>query len=200
MVDELQMARALEVLERLKAEKAWAYSQIKKPRVAPVQKAHWDHLLDEMVRSFRSRCAILLQQYDLYLPLSRRGCRSIFARRDVGKSPLLIVWLSKLCNGTEPTHLGSSIYKSKYILLGNIIQLELRTLVTAPHRHLHHPIRSAPRQIRGQFILPGSLQKSPMGMPRPLFLPKVHLNHFDQFILCDHPSQQKQQPSPPLKN
>ncbi|KAA1081034.1 chromatin modification- protein VID21 [Puccinia graminis f. sp. tritici] len=48
MVDELQMARALEVLERLKAEKAWAYSQIKKPRIAPVQKAHWDHLLDEM--------------------------------------------------------------------------------------------------------------------------------------------------------
>ena len=52
MVDELQMARALEVLERLKAEKAWAYSQIKKPRIPPVQKAHWDHLLDEMVRTF----------------------------------------------------------------------------------------------------------------------------------------------------
>ncbi|PLW45413.1 hypothetical protein PCANC_11899 [Puccinia coronata f. sp. avenae] len=48
MIDELQMTRALEVLERLKAEKAWAYSQIKKPRIPPVQKAHWDHLLDEM--------------------------------------------------------------------------------------------------------------------------------------------------------
>jgi len=48
MVDELQMTRALEVLERLKAEKMWAYSQIKKPRIAAVQKAHWDHLLDEM--------------------------------------------------------------------------------------------------------------------------------------------------------
>ncbi|WAQ83861.1 hypothetical protein PtA15_4A310 [Puccinia triticina] len=48
MVDELQMTRALEMLERLKSEKVWAYSQIKKPRIAPVQKAHWDHLLDEM--------------------------------------------------------------------------------------------------------------------------------------------------------
>ncbi|KAH9456074.1 hypothetical protein MJO28_006087 [Puccinia striiformis f. sp. tritici] len=48
MVEELQKTRALEVLEKLKAEKSWAYSQIKKPRIAAVQKAHWDHLLDEM--------------------------------------------------------------------------------------------------------------------------------------------------------
>ncbi|MBW0491228.1 hypothetical protein O181_030943 [Austropuccinia psidii MF-1] len=48
MLDELQMTRMLEVLDHLKADKAWAYSQLKKPRIPPIQKSHWDHLLDEM--------------------------------------------------------------------------------------------------------------------------------------------------------
>lgn len=48
MLEELQMTRALEILEKLKADKAWSYSQIRKPRVPHVPKAHWDHLLDEM--------------------------------------------------------------------------------------------------------------------------------------------------------
>ncbi|CAH7681679.1 hypothetical protein PPACK8108_LOCUS14316 [Phakopsora pachyrhizi] len=44
-----KMTRAIEIVERLKASRAWSYSQLKKPRTPSVPKAHWDHLLDEMV-------------------------------------------------------------------------------------------------------------------------------------------------------
>ncbi|KAG0141465.1 hypothetical protein CROQUDRAFT_663799 [Cronartium quercuum f. sp. fusiforme G11] len=48
MFEELKMARALEAIERKKAERTWAYTQVRKSRVVQITKAHWDHLLDEM--------------------------------------------------------------------------------------------------------------------------------------------------------
>lgn len=46
---EVRGIRAFERIEQLKAEKAWSFRQPKKSRAAQVPKAHWDHLLDEMV-------------------------------------------------------------------------------------------------------------------------------------------------------
>lgn len=46
----MRAIRAFEKIEQLKAEKAWSFRQPKKQRVGLVPKAHWDHLMDEMVR------------------------------------------------------------------------------------------------------------------------------------------------------
>lgn len=49
-VDEMRAVRAFERIEQLKQEKKWSFRQPKKQRVGVVPKAHWDHVLDEMVR------------------------------------------------------------------------------------------------------------------------------------------------------
>ena len=43
--------RAFERIEQLKADKAWSFRQPKKQKAGVAPKAHWDHVLDEMVRS-----------------------------------------------------------------------------------------------------------------------------------------------------
>lgn len=49
--EEVRANIAFERIEQLKAEKAWTFRQPKKQRIGQVPKAHWDHLLDEMVSS-----------------------------------------------------------------------------------------------------------------------------------------------------
>ena len=48
-MEELKSIRVFERIEQLKAEKKWSFRQPKKQRIGFVPKAHWDHLLDEMV-------------------------------------------------------------------------------------------------------------------------------------------------------
>lgn len=48
-IDEMRAIRAFERIEELKASKAWSFRQPKKQRTGVVPKAHWDHVLDEMV-------------------------------------------------------------------------------------------------------------------------------------------------------
>jgi chromatin modification-related protein VID21 len=47
--EEVRGLRAFERIEQVKAEKAWSFRQPKKQRAGTAPKAHWDHLLDEMV-------------------------------------------------------------------------------------------------------------------------------------------------------
>lgn len=48
-IDEMRAIRAFERIEELKADKKWSFRQPKKQRTGVVPKAHWDHVLDEMV-------------------------------------------------------------------------------------------------------------------------------------------------------
>lgn len=50
-IDEMRAIRAFERIEELKADKKWSFRQPKKQRTGNVPKAHWDHVLDEMVRA-----------------------------------------------------------------------------------------------------------------------------------------------------
>ena len=54
-IDEMRAIRAFERIEELKAERKWSFRQPKKQRTGVVPKAHWDHVLDEMVSSVRRR-------------------------------------------------------------------------------------------------------------------------------------------------
>ena len=49
-IDEARSVRAFERIEQLKNDKQWSFRQPKKQRTGVVPKAHWDHVLDEMVR------------------------------------------------------------------------------------------------------------------------------------------------------
>ena len=42
----------MERIEVLKNEGRWAFRQMKKQKGPVIPKSHWDHVLDEMVRSF----------------------------------------------------------------------------------------------------------------------------------------------------
>lgn len=53
--EELRAIRAFERIEQLKGEKKWSFRQPKKQRPGVVPKAHWDHLLDEMVSALAVR-------------------------------------------------------------------------------------------------------------------------------------------------
>lgn len=54
-IDEMRAIRAFERIEELKAERKWSFRQPKKQRTGVVPKAHWDHVLDEMVSLVRRR-------------------------------------------------------------------------------------------------------------------------------------------------
>jgi chromatin modification-related protein VID21 len=46
---ELQLVKSFERIESMKKEGKWSFRQIKKSRVSPGQKTHWDYLMEEMV-------------------------------------------------------------------------------------------------------------------------------------------------------
>lgn len=54
-IDEMRAIRAFERIEELKAERKWSFRQPKKQRTGVVPKAHWDHVLDEMVSPVQRR-------------------------------------------------------------------------------------------------------------------------------------------------
>lgn len=49
-IDELKMQRVMERIEQVKAENNWSLKQMKKQKGPFVPKAHWDYVMDEMVR------------------------------------------------------------------------------------------------------------------------------------------------------
>lgn len=58
-IDEMRAIRAFERIEQLKQDRGWSFRQLKKQRVGVAPKAHWDHLLDEMVRLAPLTCSYL---------------------------------------------------------------------------------------------------------------------------------------------
>lgn len=82
--DEMRSIRAFERIEQLKAERKWSFRQPKKQRTGVVPKAHWDHVLDEMVRG-PLRARFFAPQLTFFSCRSD-GCRSTFAKRRAGRS------------------------------------------------------------------------------------------------------------------
>lgn len=84
-IDEMRAIRAFERIEELKAERKWSFRQPKKQRTGVVPKAHWDHVLDEMVspvrrRNFRRDCVLIPpRKYSA-------GCRPTFVKNGAGRS------------------------------------------------------------------------------------------------------------------
>jgi hypothetical protein len=94
-VEELRALRAFERIEQLKSEKAWSFRQPKKQRIGAAPKAHWDHLLDEMVRP-----SSLLSFPLLTLVFPRRdGSRPTSGKNIVGRSRRLIRSLEQSRHG-----------------------------------------------------------------------------------------------------
>lgn len=88
-LEELRAIRAFDKIEQLKADKAWSFRQPKKQRVGLVPKAHWDHVMDEMVRS-RPSFPSLPRALKLTLLLRRAhsgGYKPTFAKNVAGRSP-----------------------------------------------------------------------------------------------------------------
>jgi hypothetical protein len=72
----------MERIERLKEDNAWSFRQMKRFKGPVLAKAHWDYVLDEMVR----RLSLLSSQHlsPMSFRVARDGSRRISKRKEGG--------------------------------------------------------------------------------------------------------------------